>query len=119
MKIAIATDGDNVSGHFGHCQTYTIFTVENGVITLRETLINPGHEPGKLPALLAGHKATHVIAGGMGPKAIDLFCASNIDVIIGVAGPVETVIRDFIEGNITPGESCCHHGESGHECGGH
>ncbi len=119
MKIAIATDGEIVSGHFGHCRTYTIFTVENGAIALREELMNPGHQPGVLPALLAGHQVTHVLAGGMGPKAVDLFCANNIKVILGVQGPVDTVIDDFLAGKIAPGQSSCNHGDGDHECGGH
>jgi predicted Fe-Mo cluster-binding NifX family protein len=115
MKVAIAKDGDIVSEHFGHCQEYTLFTVDDGRIVLKEDLVNPGHEPGRLPALLAQHKVTHVIAGGMGPKAVDLFCSNNIEVIIGISGPVDEVIKEFMAGTITPGQSSCHHPQN--ECG--
>jgi predicted Fe-Mo cluster-binding NifX family protein len=114
MKVAIAQDGDEVSGHFGHCQHYILFTVENGKITHRVDLPNPGHEPGRLPALLAEHQVTHVVVGGMGPKAVDLFCANNIEVYLGIRGKIDTVINEFIAGRITSGESSCHHT---HECG--
>ena len=114
MKVAIAQDGNEVSGHFGHCREYAVFTIENKTIVGRETITNPGHEPGRLPALLADHKITHVIAGGMGPKAIDLFCSHNIEVYLGISGPVDSVIQNFIDGNIVPGQSSCHHT---HECG--
>lgn len=113
MKVAIAQDGNEVSGHFGHCQEYALFTVEDHTIVKRELLKNPGHEPGRLPALLAQHKVTHVVAGGMGPKAVDLFCANNIEVFLGVSGQIDSVIRDFIEGKVTQGQSNCHHT---HEC---
>jgi predicted Fe-Mo cluster-binding NifX family protein len=119
MKVAIAKDGDFVSAHFGHCKEYALFVVDNSKITSREYLVSPGHEPGKLPALLAEHNVTHVLAGGMGPKAVDLFCANNIEVFLGVRGQIETVIGDFIAGNIEQGESSCTHGEEGHECSGH
>jgi predicted Fe-Mo cluster-binding NifX family protein len=109
MKVAIAKDGEFVSEHFGHCQEYRLYTVDDGKITLQEDLVSPGHEPGRLPALLAEHKVTHVIAGGMGPKAIDLFCAHNIEVFIGIGGPVDEVIQGFLAGTITPGQSSCHH----------
>ncbi len=113
MKVAIAKDGECVSEHFGHCEEYEVFVVENSIITSRENLANPGHEPGKLPAFLAGHHVTHVLAGGMGPKAVDLFCANNIEVFLGVRGDIETVIRAFLAGKIAQGESSCNHT---HEC---
>jgi predicted Fe-Mo cluster-binding NifX family protein len=30
MKVAISTDNNEVSAHFGRCQQYTIFEVEGG-----------------------------------------------------------------------------------------
>ena len=116
MKVAIAKDGDFVSEHFGHCNEYALFVVENSKITSQENLVSPGHEPGKLPALLAEHKVTHVLAGGMGPKAVDLFCANNIEVFVGVQGQIETVIRDFMAGKIAQGESSCTHGPDHEGC---
>jgi predicted Fe-Mo cluster-binding NifX family protein len=119
MKVAIAKDGDMVSEHFGHCTEYAVFVIEKSKITSQEILESPGHEPGKLPPFLASHKVTHVLAGGMGPRAVDLFCENNIEVFIGVHGPIETVIKDFLAGKISQGESSCTHGEEGHECSGH
>jgi predicted Fe-Mo cluster-binding NifX family protein len=109
MIVAVAYDGDEVSGHFGHCEGYVLFSIEDGTIVRQERLPNPGHEPGRLPALLHDHGTTHVIVGGMGPKAVDLFCANSIEVYLGISGPVETVICDFVNGRITPGQSSCHH----------
>ncbi len=114
MKVAIAQDGDMVSGHFGHCEWYILFAVSEGKIVERIDLPNPGHEPGRLPALLAGHNVTHVVVGGMGPNAVDLFCANNIEVFLGISGHIDSVIRNFTDGKITPGKSSCHHT---HECG--
>jgi len=116
MKVAIAKDGDFVSEHFGHCMEYALYVIENATIVSHETLVNPGHEPGRLPALLAEHQVTHVLAGGMGPKAEDLFCENNIEVFLGVQGQIETVIRDFIAGDITQGESRCTHGPDHEGC---
>jgi predicted Fe-Mo cluster-binding NifX family protein len=115
MKVAIAKEGDFVSEHFGHCTEYAVFVVENSKIVSQEILESPGHEPGKLPPFLASHKVTHVLAGGMGPRAVDLFCANNIEVFLGVRGSIETVINDFIAGKIASGQSSCTHGPD-HEC---
>ena len=117
MKVAIAKEGNNVSEHFGHCTEYAVFVVENSNIASQEILESPGHEPGKLPGFLAMHKVTHVLAGGMGPRAVDLFCANNIEVFLGVRGQIETVIKDFMSGKIEQGESSCTHGPDHEGCG--
>ncbi|MDD1691529.1 MAG: NifB/NifX family molybdenum-iron cluster-binding protein [Methanoregula sp.] len=118
MKVAIAKEGNEVSDHFGHCTEYAVFDIANKKITGRTILQSPGHEPGKLPVFLAGHKVTHVLAGGMGPRAVDLFCQNNIEVFLGVRGEIDTVVRDFMAGKIAQGESSCSHGPD-HECSGH
>jgi predicted Fe-Mo cluster-binding NifX family protein len=109
MKIAIATENGRVSEHFGHCPAYTLYSVENDVIFRREDLPNPGHQPGILPPYLASHNVTHIIAGGMGPRAVQLFQEYGIQVILGVSGPVDRVAQEFIAGRIIPGISSCHH----------
>ncbi|NLM29337.1 MAG: dinitrogenase iron-molybdenum cofactor biosynthesis protein [Methanomicrobiales archaeon] len=118
MRIAIAMDGNQVSGHFGHCEGYAIFDVEDSIIYRRDDLPSPGHEPGRLPVFLAEHKIDLIIAGGMGPKAIALFHQNGIDVLLGVSGNVDYIAQDYIAGRLSPGVSTCHHGEGG-ECSGH
>jgi predicted Fe-Mo cluster-binding NifX family protein len=118
MKVAIAKEGDEVSAHFGHCTEYAVFEIANKKINHKSILQSPGHEPGKLPPFLASHKVTHVIAGGMGPRAVDLFCQNNIDVYLGIAGPIDAVIEAFVNGTLAKGESSCSHGPD-HECSGH
>ncbi len=46
MKIAIAADGNRVSGHFGHCEGFMIYEIENGEILNHKFEPNPGHRPG-------------------------------------------------------------------------
>ena len=49
MKIAVAAMGEQVSGHFGHCENFNIYEAENGKIVSAEAVPNPGHRPGFLP----------------------------------------------------------------------
>ena len=118
MRIAIAQDGNQVSGHFGHCENYAIFDVEDSIIYRRDDLPNPGHEPGRLPVFLAEHGVNQIIAGGMGPRAVELFRANGIGVLLGISGNVDYIAQDYIAGRLVPGESSCHH-EDGGECSGH
>jgi predicted Fe-Mo cluster-binding NifX family protein len=109
QRVAVAADGNGVSSHFGHCEKFTVYHIRNKEIFHHEVILNPGHEPGKLPRLLTSCGVTHVIAGGMGMKAVQLFEDQGIHVLCGISGPVDQVIGDFIENRIVAGESMCHH----------
>lgn len=110
MKIAISTAGDRVAEHFGRCREYTIVEIENGEIKNRETLSNPGHQKGFLPKFLKEKNVDCVITGGIGRKAINLFEDLNIKVMVGITGTIDSVIQDFISGDIEEGESLCRPG---------
>ena len=66
MKIAVASMGNAVAGHFGHCENFNIFDAENGAIVKTESIPNPGHRPGFLPNFLGDMGVEVIIAGGMG-----------------------------------------------------
>mgnify|MGYP001248773805 CR=1 FL=1 len=108
-RVAIAVDGKGVSSHFGHCEKFAVYHIRNKEIFHHEIMLNPGHEPGKLPRLLASCGITHVLAGGMGMKAVQLFEEQGIHVLCGISGPVDQVIGDFIGNRIAAGESTCNH----------
>ena len=110
MKIAISTDGDAVSAHFGRCPSFTILALENGKIVERKTLDNPGHEPGFLPGFLHEQGAECIIAGGAGPRAITLFEEKGMQVILGISGAIEDVISQIESGELKGGESLCQPG---------
>ena len=65
-KIAVASEVNEVAGHFGHCSNFNIYEVENGKIVKEESIPNPGHRPGFLPNFLNELGAKVVISGGMG-----------------------------------------------------
>lgn len=109
MKIAVASDGDKVSLHFGKCTEYRLFYVEDGKITKREILDNPGHEPGVLPKFLADHNVNCIIAGGMGPRAENLFNEHNIKVVTGALGKAEDIVQSYLDGSLITGKSSCEH----------
>lgn len=123
MIIAVPTNGQTLSQHFGRCQTYTFFNVdaETGKIQSERIEIPPAHQPGVLPAWIADVGGTVVITGGMGPKAIQLFEQRGIEVVLGAPSvpPLEAA-ESFLKGSLQTGESSCSHGdhedEGGHHC---
>lgn len=113
MKIAIATEQGFVSAHFGRCPAYTIFELENDQVRNREEIPNPGHQPGFLPQYLSQKGVGTIIAGGMGPRARNLFAEKSIEVIIGVQGSVDDVIQKLVTRQLEAGEDLCSH-DAGH-----
>ncbi|BCV25448.1 NifB/NifX family molybdenum-iron cluster-binding protein [Gelria sp. Kuro-4] len=110
MRIAVATENGQVAQHFGRCQEYTLFDVDNGQIQSKVVIPNPGHQPGFLPRYLAEKGADCIIAGGMGPSAQDLFAAQGIKTVIGASGPADEVVKAYLAGDLTLGTSACEHG---------
>jgi predicted Fe-Mo cluster-binding NifX family protein len=113
MKVAVAAqreaDVRYVTEHFGHCESFIFYQVENGETKEVEEVENPGHQPGFLPEFLGEKGIDLVIAGGMGARAIELFNAKGIKVIIGAAGEVSKVISDYAGGCLeTSGSTCSH-----------
>lgn len=116
MKIAIATEGDHVAQHFGHCAEYTLVVLEENRLISREVIANPGHQPGFLPGFLAQHGVSCIIAGGMGQRAQQLFTEQGIGTVVGVTGTIEQVISDYLAGKLEAGESLCDHGHRQYRC---
>jgi predicted Fe-Mo cluster-binding NifX family protein len=124
MKIAIATEGTNVFGHFGKCENFTLVDVENNEVKSKTVVSTLGNQHGLLPAFLASHKVTVVIAGGMGEGAKQKLDQNNIEAITGVSGSVEEAINSYINGilkssgaNCSSHEHSHSHGEGGCSCG--
>lgn len=107
MKIAISTDGNFVSAHFGRCPTFTIAEIENEKVLKVEEINNPGHHPGFLPNFLAERGVNYIICGGMGNRAQMLFAEKKISPIVGITGKIDEVVEKFAQGKLKSGESFC------------
>lgn len=117
MRIAIATNNQKVSGHFGHCEGFTVYSIEDNKVQSEEFLKSPKHQPGVLPKFLANNNVNIIMAGGMGAKAQQIFNAEDIEVVVGVAGNLTDVINEYLEGKIESTESVCNdHVHQGEGC---
>ncbi|MDY6855296.1 MAG: NifB/NifX family molybdenum-iron cluster-binding protein [Thermodesulfobacteriota bacterium] len=109
MKVAVATDGNMVSQHFGHCRSYTIAVVEDSRVIGKTLIDSPGHEPGFLPVFLAEKGVDCIIAGGMGQRAQGLFEEKGIIVVVGAFGLVDQVLDNFVNDRLETRENICDH----------
>ncbi len=114
MKIAVACNGNNISQHFGHCEGFYIFQLENEGIGEGEFVKNPGHKPGFLPKYLAELNINTIISGGMGAAAVNLFNENNIEVVVGATGDAKENVIKYTQGQLQSTGSICHEHEG--EC---
>ncbi len=119
MKIAVASDNNMVSGHFGHCEHFMMFTVDKNEIIEAVSVPNPGHKPGFLPNFLHEKGANVIISGGMGGAAIDIFNSHDIEVIVGAQGIAQEKAEAYVRGELESTGSVCHQHEHADECGSH
>lgn len=110
MRIAISTDGDYVSAHFGRCPLFTIVDIEDGKISNKQVIDNPGHQPGFIPQFLHQRGVECIVCGGMGRRAVNFFNEFQIKTIIGVTGKIDDVLEKLSSGTLEGGESLCRPG---------
>jgi len=112
MKIAMPVSNGKLCMHFGHCEKFAVFEVnENSKQVLaREYLDAPPHQPGLLPRWLAEKGVSCVIAGGMGSRAVDIFREHRVRVITGAqAGDPEQIVEAFLHESLVTGDNVCDH----------
>jgi len=111
VKIAISTDQNQVSAHFGRCPSFTLVNIQEGKIVAKDIVANPGHMPGAIPKFLYEKGVNCIIAGGMGARAEGFFQEFGIKTVVGVQGNIDTVIQQFLQGTLQGGGSLCKPGD--------
>jgi len=112
MRYAIPVTDGRIAAHFGHCEQFAMFDVDEAKkeIVRKELLHSPGHEPGLLPVWLAEEGASVIIAGGMGSRAQSLFAENHIEVVIGtLEDNPEKAVLDHIGDRLVTGNNICDH----------
>ena len=121
MKIAVPSRDGHVDDHFGHCDHYTIYTIEDKKILSREALPSPqgcGCKSG-IAADLQQMGVEVMLAGSMGDGALRKLEGCGIKVVRGCMGDIEAVVKGYLTGFILDsGVGCAGHGED-HQCGDH
>jgi Uncharacterized conserved protein len=122
MKIAIPTRAYAVDGHFGHCEAYTIFTIDQDK-HIKEIESFPFQRgcgcKSNIASLLQQMGVTVMLAGNMGSGALNVLTKHNIKVYRGCSGDVTALVNQFLNGNVVDsGEICQHHNneEADHQC---
>ncbi len=130
MKIAVPVTSDNhIDGHFGHCESYSVFTIteKNEIAEMKKVSSPQGCGcKSDIASVLAADGVAVMLAGGIGGGAINVLNNSGIEVIRGCAGDATEVVKLYLKGLVQDSGSSCkqheaHHGhghdhEHGHTC---
>jgi len=114
-KIIIAAEDNmglnsQVSAHFGRCPYYTLVEIEDDEIKKVSNVENPYYishgKPGLAPNFIKQQGAEVIIAGGMGPRAIEFFNQLGIEAVTGASGRIADVINSYLKGNLQGAGPC-------------
>jgi predicted Fe-Mo cluster-binding NifX family protein len=121
FKVAVPSRGDLVDEHFGHCEAFTIFTIDDGKNIVEQIRLTPPPACGcksNLVTTLVDMGVSVMIAGGMGEGAVCVLGEQGIKTVRGASGPVRQALMDWLDGQLSDSEEVCHAHGSG-ECGSH
>ena len=108
MKIAISAAGQNLESsideRFGRCRYLIIVETDDmSYEVIENTNADLSTSAGIQSASLVASKGVEaVITGNCGPKAMQVFAATTIKVIIGQHGMVKDVVEKFKRGDLSP-----------------
>lgn len=127
IKVAVPTIGNLVDNHFGHCEAYSIFTIDQSNKIAHSELFPAPAGCGcksNIASVLKSKGISVMLAGSMGEGALNVLQNEGIKVVRGCTGNVTDVVVSYLSGLIIDsGIGCTEHDskhggdhEGAHEC---
>ena len=117
-KIAIPTRENVVDDHFGHCDHYTVFTIDGDKNVISSERLDSPQGCGcksNIASVMQEMGITIMLAGNMGMGAFNKLTMHGISVVRGCHGNIEDVLKAYLDGSIADSAESC----SQHDCGEH
>lgn len=110
MKIAIPTRNEQVQDHFGHSESFAVFSIdEDKNITERKTI--PSLQGcgcrSNIIQTLKEEGVDTMLAGNMGMGAYEKLRARGIYVIRGCSGTAEEALRSYLRAELIDSDKFC------------
>lgn len=123
MKIAVPTRNNVVDGHFGHCEYYTIYTIDNSKTVTNKEIIESPQGCGcksNIAGVLKQEGVSLMLAGNMGEGAFQMLNRTGIEVVRGCSGDTDKLINEYLDDKLMDnGQLCSHQHGHGHHHEGH
>ena len=121
QKVALPSKENMVDGHFGHCDYFTVFTINSDkTVAAKETVASPNGCGCKsnIAGVLAEKGVKTMLAGNIGEGAVNKLSSHGITVHTGYSGEIEAVLNRYLSGEAGDSSANCNHThEDGHSCG--
>lgn len=117
MKIAVpVTQKNEIDEHFGHCQFYQVYSIDNNAIESVEIVNSPQGCGCKsnIAQVLSDKGVKVMLAGGIGEGAVNVLNYYGIQVIKGCIGNAEYNVDLYLKGALRDNGSSCH--SHSHDC---
>lgn len=116
MKIALPSRGNQIDDHFGHCEYYTVLTVDTANKKIIDSQVVPSPVgcgcKSNIASTLSQMGVKLMLAGNMGEGAVRVLNNSGIDVVRGCSGDINAVAQSWLDGSLVDSGDCCHE----HDC---
>lgn len=119
VRVAVPSEGPGGltarrSGHFGHCECFTVVEIVDGDVVAVEIVQNAPHEEGGCmrPVLMLAENAVDaIVVDGIGGRPLMGFNQVGIAVHAGVGGDVQTAVTAYAQGSLPEVgmEGACRH----------
>lgn len=116
MRIAVASEGLDVSPYFEHCISFTIYTIDCGIIAECQNMPNPRLQYGSLASLLVELEVDVVIAGCMERASAHALTEANIEVVFGVVGTARAATEAYLAKTLISSDEWCDYDEEAPDC---
>jgi predicted Fe-Mo cluster-binding NifX family protein len=116
MKVALPSNQNMVDSHFGHCEYFTVFTVNaNKEIIAEDTIQSPVGCGCKsnIAQTLSQIGVKFMLAGNMGEGAVHVLSSHGIKVLRGCSGDMKMVVKNWLAGTLIDSEVVCQEHQQG------
>lgn len=108
MRIAVASEGLEVSPHFASYSSLMCYTVNRGVIVECQNMPNPGLPMNKLVPLLSELGISTFIVGAIEYDVANQLCGADIEVVAGARGSARVVVEAYLSRTLIGTDELCH-----------
>ncbi len=97
MRIAVASEGLDVSSQFGCCTNFNFYSVENGQLVDSRNLPSQGHLCGSQANFLRQIEVKVLLCGTISPKDAESMRNAGITVVPGASGRAIVAASNYLK----------------------
>lgn len=110
-KIALATKDNSLDCHFGHCDYFTVYSVDLSQKSIIEESKIPAPTgcgcSSNIASVFKEHGVNVLLTNNLGASILRRLEANNIEVVLGCTGDVHNATLDWLKGRLKKNPFIC------------